>query len=188
MRPFAQAIRVSLLLLSLGVSLSAAAQGHGGGGPGGPPPPPPGGGFGGPGGPPPGGGPGGESRQPQSGGGGDNHGGLQLGPSGRWWDDTRFAKVLKIDSNQQHRMDGVFNANKNTLVNLYKAVQREDKQLSKISRVKNPDEVAIDQQIDRVTQARGELQKAEAHMLLEVRKELSPEQIAKLEDYMPPPE
>jgi Spy/CpxP family protein refolding chaperone len=117
---------------------------------------------------------------------GDSHGGLELGPAGRWWDDSHFVKMLKIDSNQQHRMDAVFNANKGTLVALYKSVQREEKQLSKVSRIRNPDEATIFQQIDRVTQARGELEKAEAHYLLDIRKEMTPAQVAKLEDLLPP--
>ena len=116
---------------------------------------------------------------------GDAHGGLNLAPAGRWWDDSRFAKVLNIDSNEKRRMDVVFNANKTTLVTLYKNVQREEKQLSKVTRGKNPDEMAIFQQIDRVTQARGELEKAEAHYLLEIRKEMTAEQLSKLEDYLP---
>ena len=40
-------------------------------------------------------------------------------------------------------------------------------------------------QIDRVTQARGEVEKASAHMLLSIRKEMTDEQVARLDDHGP---
>ena len=39
----------------------------------------------------------------------------------------------------------------------------------------------LDRQIDKVAQARTELQKADTHMLLEIRKQLTPEQLSKLD-------
>ena len=171
--------------------------GSGGGGMGGP-----GGGMGGPGSPGGMGGPGGMSRGPMGNDAPDNRnspppgglpgggptsstmrGGLQLGPPGRWWDDPQFAHSLGIDSNQQHRMDDVFGANKATLVKLYKTLQREESQLEKSTRGKSLDENEIFQHIDRVTQARGELEKANAHMLLQIRKEMTPQQAALLDDH-----
>ncbi|RXH55906.1 hypothetical protein GRAN_2763 [Granulicella sibirica] len=127
--------------------------------------------------PPPGGQPGGGPTSSTM------RGGLQLGPPGRWWDDPQFAHSLGIDSNQQHRMDDVFGANKGTLVKLYKNLQHEESKLEKSTRGKNLDENEIFQQIDRVTQARGELEKANAHMLLQIRKEMTPQQAALLDEH-----
>lgn len=183
--------RLLTLLLAcalLGVAARGAAQGRPGGGGGG--------GMGGMGGgmnrpnfpnssgdrgrnPPPGG----TSNDTQS----TMSGGLQLGPPGRWWDNGDFAKSLNIDSKQQHRMDDVFSTNRGTLLKLYKNLQQEEKQLAKTIRAKELDESAIFAQIDRVTQARGELEKANAHMLLQIRKEMSPEQTAKLDEHRPAP-
>ena len=114
-------------------------------------------------------------------------GGLQLGPPGRWWDDSGFARSLNIDSRQQHRMDDVFSANRGTLLKLYKNLHEEEKQLAKTIRSKDLDENAIFAQIDRVTEARGELEKANAHYLLQLRKEMTPEQTAKLDEHRPSP-
>ena len=110
---------------------------------------------------------------------------LQLGPPGRWWDNGRFAQSIGLDSRQQHRMDDIFGENKSTLVKLYKNLQHEESQLSKTVRGKELDEATIFQQIDRVAQARGELEKAHAHMLLQIRKEMTPEQAARLDDRRP---
>jgi Spy/CpxP family protein refolding chaperone len=110
-------------------------------------------------------------------------GGLQLGPPGRWWDDNRFAKSIGLESQQQQRMDAVFSANKGTLITLYKNLQHEESQLEKTVHAKELNEAEIFQQIDRVTQARGELEKANAHMLLQLRKEMTAEQASRLEDH-----
>ncbi len=112
-------------------------------------------------------------------------GGLQLGPPGRWWDDAGFARSLGIDKDQQHRMDDIFKANKGDLVRLFKALQHEESQLEKLTRAKKLDETQIDAQIDRVVVARGELEKANVHMLLQIRNEMTPEQNDKLEEHRP---
>lgn len=173
------------MLVSVGLSTpSAAAQGHGGGGP-------PGGGPGG------GGGFGGGfgfgrpslplgSHTPAGSGSPSSPerktSGLQLAPTGRWWDNSAFAKGLGLDSKQQHRMDDVFSANRDNLLKLYKNLQGEESSLAKTIRVKDLDEGQIFQQIDRVTGARGELEKANVHMLLQIRKEMTPEQAARLDE------
>ena len=187
---------IALVVVLSCAGASALAQGHGGGPPGGG-----GGGMGGGmGGPPPGGagrdGPFGSMSSPdnrnspppgQPNGGGPTgstmRGGLQLGPPGRWWDDPQFARSIGLDSKQQHRMDDVFGANKGNLVKLYKNLQHEESQLEKTTRGKELDENTIFQQIDRVTQARGELEKANAHMLLQIRKEMTPQQAALLDEH-----
>lgn len=170
---------------------SAAAQGHGGGGPGGGGPGGGGGGFGGgfgwgrPSLPSP-------SHTPAGSNSGRNSGsnpeskaaGLQLAPPGRWWDDTSFAKGLGLNSKQQHRMDSVFSANRDNLLKLYKNLQGEESNLAKTIRAKDLDEGQIFQQIDRVTGARGELEKANVHMLLQIRKEMTVEQADRLDEQL----
>jgi Spy/CpxP family protein refolding chaperone len=118
----------------------------------------------------------------------ENQGGLQLGPLRRWWDDKNVARNVGLDSRQQHRMDDVFTANRDVLVKASKALQHEESQLQKLTRSKDLDENQIFQQIDRVTQARGDLEKATAHYLLQIRKEMSPEQTAKLDDLQGAPQ
>lgn len=168
--------RLAALLLAVGWGAHfAAAQGHGGGGGG------MGGGFGG-------GGGFGRPAMPSSRdmtlgrGSPDNRAGsLLLAPPSRWWDDSSIAKNLRLDSRQQHRMDDVFGANRDNLLKLYKNLQQEESSLARTIRAKDLDEGQIFQQIDRVTEARAELEKAEVHMSLQIRKELTPEQSAKLD-------
>lgn len=148
---------------------------------------PPAGDTGGDHGPPPGG-----PHAPPPAGPGDGlqstmRGGLQLGPPGRWWDDRQFAQELGLSAPQKTRMDDIFDLNRGTLLNLYRSLELEEWTLEKLTRTSHPDEQQIFQQIDRITKARGALEKANAHMLLEIRKQMTNEQIDKLDEHRPPP-
>ena len=137
----------------------------------------------------PGGGPpggpgraGGPPPQPgQRGPGGENRPGLQLGPPGRWWDDRATAKSLRLSPEQQTRMDAIFEQNRGTLLARFEAVQQAEAQMEELSRSPAPDEAALFAQIDRVAQARAELEKANTHLLLQLRGEMDAGQIKKLE-------
>jgi Spy/CpxP family protein refolding chaperone len=188
-------VAVMYLLVSLVGSSPLWAQGpHGGGpphgGPGSPGMPPPGGGPGGPGGP--GGGPGGPNDQhsPPPSGGGDGtqstmRGGLQLGPPGRWWDEKNFARSLGLSGDQRKRMDAIFGENKGTLLSLYHSLETEEAGLERLTIGTHLDEEQIFRQIDKVTEARAALEKANAHMLLQIRKQMTDEQAEKLDEHRP---
>jgi Spy/CpxP family protein refolding chaperone len=108
--------------------------------------------------------------------------GLQLGPPGqKWWDDKSFAKSLKLRPEQQARMDAIFDQNKTALLTRLQNLQQVESQMEEISRSPNPDEAALFTQIDRVAQARADLEKANTHMLLQIRKEMDADQIVRLE-------
>ena len=189
-------------LLSLGAAGTACAQGHGGGGGGGMGGGGLGGGMGrgaaGPGGmggdrsplgtptfpnvrpdsgPPPAAGSGNQSTVSTM------HPGLQLGPPGRWWDDKSFAKSLKLRSDQQARMDAIFEQNRASLLSRYQGLQQAESQMEEIARTPNPDEAALFAGIDRVAQARADLEKATTHYLLQIRKEMDPDQLQRLEKH-----
>ena len=108
-------------------------------------------------------------------------GGLQLGPPLRWWDDKHYAKNLHLRPDQKKRMDGLFDENRANLVNRYEALQQEESKMEALSRAQTLDENALFAQIDRVAQARAELEKANTHLLLQVRKEMDADQINHLD-------
>lgn len=177
-------------LLAVAIPM-VVAQGHGGGGhPGGGMP---GGGFpgdgglpmGGPGGRPQDSGDGGPPRMRRGGHGpnGALRGGLHLGPPGRWWDDMSFAKDLGLRADQQSRMDAIFESNRGALISRFQALRQEESRMEALAKAPSPDEGALFSQIDRVSQARGELEKANTRYLLQIRKEMDPEQIDRLEQH-----
>jgi Spy/CpxP family protein refolding chaperone len=107
--------------------------------------------------------------------------GLQLGPPGRWWDDKHFAKTLHLRPEQKKRMDEIFDENRTTLVSHNQALQQEESKLEGLSRAQTLEESTLFAQIDRVAQARAELEKAYTHLMLQVRKEMDADQIARLD-------
>ena len=108
-------------------------------------------------------------------------GSLQLGPAGRWWDNSNYAKSIGLKQEQQKRMDAIFNANKPALFNTYRSLKAEEAKLDTLQRAESPDEDKILAQIDKVSALRGQLTKASATLMLQLRKELTPEQIKQLE-------
>jgi len=108
-------------------------------------------------------------------------GGLQLGPPGRWWDDKHFAKTLHLRPEQKKRMDDLFDDNRATLVSRYQALEQEESKMEALGHAQTLEESALFAQIDRVAQARAELEKANTHLLLQVRKEMDADQITHLD-------
>jgi Spy/CpxP family protein refolding chaperone len=140
-----------------------------------------------PGGPdgPPQQGPGRPGRHGMGGPGGPGRG-LRLGPPGRWWDDPEFVKNLGLSEDQQKKMDDIFNSARLKLIDLSASVQKEEAIMEPLVAADPPDENKLLAQIDRVAQARAELEKANARMLLGIRRQLTHEQWLKLKAERPP--
>jgi len=174
--------RLVLALLCLagaaGYASLAQAQGppHGG-------PPPGGAGPGGPGAPggagsPNNGRPGGSKSQGANGAARANG---QFGPVGRWWDDKSVIQAIGLRKDQQRKMDVIFNNNKPAILESYKSFLNEQSKLDAVNKDPKADQATTFASIDAVSKARASLQKATAQMLLQIRQEMDPEQIDKLE-------
>ena len=131
-------------------------------------------------GPPPPGGPHGRGE------GGPHGPAMHLGPPGRWWDDPNFAEKISLSADQKKKMDEIFNASLLKLIDLRAAVQKEEAIMEPLVEADPPDEAKVLAQIDRVAQARGELEKANARMLFELRRQLTHDQWTKLQAERPP--
>jgi Spy/CpxP family protein refolding chaperone len=114
-------------------------------------------------------------------------GGLQLGPPGRWWDDKEFAQELGLTATQARRMDEIFQANRGTLLRLYQSLDHQESILEGLTKGNHLREELIFRQIDQVSAAHAALEKASAHMLLEIRKQMTAEQTARLDQHRPKP-
>jgi Spy/CpxP family protein refolding chaperone len=110
-------------------------------------------------------------------------GGLQLGPPGRWWDDKKFAKSLGLNGDQQKRMDAVFGQNRDALLSRYQNLQVAESRLEALTHTGKVSESALFAEIDHVAQARADLEKVNTHMLLQLRDEMTADQLGKLEDH-----
>jgi len=78
-------------------------------------------------------------------------------------------------------MDAIFNANKPAILASYKTLLSEQSKLDALNKDPNVDKARLFAAIDAVSQARASLQKATSQMLLQIRGEMDPDQISKLE-------
>lgn len=113
---------------------------------------------------------------------------LMPGPPGRWWNNPQAVQRLALNSDQQKKMDDIFQQNRLRLIDLNATLQKEEVTLEPLVAADQPDEAKILAQIDKVVQARAELEKANARFLLGIRRVLTPDQWKKLREENPPGE
>jgi len=104
-----------------------------------------------------------------------------MGPGGRWWTDPALVARLGLSSDQQKKIDTLFQQDRLKLIDLTASVEKEEAILEPLLEVDQPDEKNVLAQIDRIAQARAELEKANARMLLGFRTVLSADQWRKLQ-------
>ena len=103
------------------------------------------------------------------------------GDHGRWWNAPSTIEKLKLTETQRKSMDEIYQQSRVTLVDLHASLDKEELALEPLIRADQPEEGKILSQIDRVAQARAELEKANARMLLGLRRQLTPEQWKQVE-------
>src|SRR5579863_6249382 len=101
---------------------------------------------------------------------------LQAGLSGRWWTNPTIANRLGLTPDQQKKMDAIFQQERLKLIDLTAALDKEEAMLEPLMESDQPDVASIRTQIDRIVQARSELEKVNANMLLGIRLILTPSQ------------
>jgi periplasmic protein CpxP/Spy len=99
-----------------------------------------------------------------------------VGQNGRWWNNPATVEKLKLTDEQRKAMDGILQAHREKLIDLRATLQKAELELEPMIQGEQPNETSILAQIDRVAQARAELEKANARFLLALRAKLTPEQ------------
>jgi Spy/CpxP family protein refolding chaperone len=113
--------------------------------------------------------------------GGGMHGGFRIGPPGIWWHNPDLIQKLTLTPDQQKKMDDILQQSKLQLIDLRAAVERQEVLMEPMLAANPPDTNKVLAQIDRIAQARAELEKANAKMLLGIRNLLTPDQWTKLQ-------
>lgn len=111
--------------------------------------------------------------------------GFRGGPPGRWWMDPDLVQRLGLTADQQKRIDALFQQSRLKLIDLSAEVQKQEAILEPLLEADRPDEAQVLAQIDRVAQARADLEKANARMLLGFRGVLTLDQWKKLQAERP---
>jgi Spy/CpxP family protein refolding chaperone len=135
------------------------------------------GGPGGPGGPDKGHGPGG----PNSRGGPPHERAATDSLSGKWWTNPLMIRRLGLTEEQQKKLDQVYQQHRIRLIDLRAALEKEEALLDPMLAAEHPPETQVLSQIDRIANARADLEKANARMLFGFRQILTAGQWAELE-------
>ncbi len=98
------------------------------------------------------------------------------GDRGRWWNNPRVVEQLKLTDGQRKSMDATLLEHREKLIDLRATLQKAELEMEPLMKDDEPDEGKILAQIDRVAQARAELEKANARFLLAIRGKLTPDQ------------
>ena len=101
---------------------------------------------------------------------------------GMWWKDPELVKSLNITPDQQKKMDDIFQKSRLELIDLKAALEKQEVIMHPMLDENPPDTNKILAQIDRVAQARANLEKGNARMLLGIRAVLTPDQWTKLHE------
>jgi Spy/CpxP family protein refolding chaperone len=99
---------------------------------------------------------------------------------GRWWNDPQLSQQIGLTDQQKKQMDQIFLQHRLKLIDLNANLEKQEVLLHPLIEADQPDETKILSQIDAVAQARADLEKADARMLFDLRKTLTPEQWQKL--------
>ena len=102
-----------------------------------------------------------------------------LGPQGdrgRWWNNPKVVERLKLTDEQRKAFDGILLEHREKLIDLRANVEKAELEMEPLVSADQPNESRILSQIDKVAQARAELEKANARFLLAIRNKLTPEQ------------
>ena len=98
------------------------------------------------------------------------------GDHGRWWNNPKVVERLKLTDEQRKSMDATLLEHREKLIDLRAGLQKAELEMEPLIKDDQPNEGKILAQIDRVAQARAELEKANARFLLAIRGKLTPEQ------------
>jgi len=109
------------------------------------------------------------------------------GPGGKWWGNPELVKKLSITPEQVKRMDDVLQQSRLKLIDLNATLQKEEVMMEGLMRGPQLDDAKILPAVDRIAQARAELEKANARLMLGIRHVLTPEQWEKLQSEGPRP-
>jgi hypothetical protein len=98
-----------------------------------------------------------------------------------WWKNPDLVQKLALTADQQKRMDDIFQQSRLQLIDLKANLEKQEVTLEPMLDANPPDTNKILAQIDKTAQARAELEKGNARMLLGIRNVLTPDQWTKLQ-------
>jgi Spy/CpxP family protein refolding chaperone len=109
------------------------------------------------------------------------HPGSRIVPPGEWWKNPDTIQKLSLTDDQQKKMDGIFQQSRLQLIDLKANLEKQEVLLEPMLNANPPDSAKALAQIGKVADARAELEKTNARMLLGIRSVLTADQWTKLQ-------
>ncbi len=100
---------------------------------------------------------------------------------GKWWKNSEIVRDLQLTEAQINQIEQSFLEHRLKLIDLHAELERQETRLQPLLEADQPDEAKVSAQIDQVLAARGKLEKANAMMMLAIRRVLTVEQWKKLQ-------
>ncbi len=110
-------------------------------------------------------------------------GGLHMGPPGVWWKNPAIVQRLALSPEQGKKMDSIFQESRIQLIDLKATLEKQQVMLEPLLGANPFESARALAQIDKVAQARADLEKANARMLIGMRGVLTADQWTKLNDH-----
>jgi Spy/CpxP family protein refolding chaperone len=105
----------------------------------------------------------------------------RAGGGGQFWNNPQTVANLKLTDDQRKAMDGILQQHKMTLIDLRANLEKAEVTMQPLMKADQPNESAILAAIDKVAQARAELEKGNARFLLALRGQLTADQWKQLQ-------
>jgi len=78
---------------------------------------------------------------------------------GRWWENQEMVQRLGLTTDQQKKMEDLFQQSRLRLIDLNAALQKEEATMEPLMAADQPDDARLLAQVDKVAQARAELKR-----------------------------
>jgi Spy/CpxP family protein refolding chaperone len=112
---------------------------------------------------------------------GHGHDSMGMLPPGMWWKNPKVAADLGLTPDQQKKMEDIFIQSRTQLIQLHANLEQQQLLLEPLMDANPVDQSKALAQIGKIADARAELEKSNAKMLLSLRSTLTPEQWTKLQ-------
>lgn len=97
-------------------------------------------------------------------------------PDGKWWKRPRVAEAIGLSPNQSQEIETIFVRSRGRLIDLKADLEKKQAELQDTIEDQSADREEVAERIEKLEDARAELQKARALMLLDMKRVLRPEQ------------
>jgi len=103
------------------------------------------------------------------------------GAHGQFWNNPRTVEQLKLSDEQRKAMDGIMQDHRMKLIDLRAGLEKAETAMIPLMKADMPNRGAIEAQIDKIVQARADLERANARFLLDIRMQLNADQWKQLQ-------